>query len=233
MGNKKAGVLSGMGPEVTSEFIRRIMAITEAEKDQDHIPLIINHNPTIPDRTEAILHKGKNPVPELKSSLELLVKAGADFIVIPCNTAHYYYEQMQKSVPVPIFHIIRETVKKSLFLKKGLKTAGLLATSATVKTGIYQKEFSAEKVKVKTLSEKLQQMVMNAIIDIKAGRNKSTAKDKMLQAGQELMNSGAEIIIVGCTEISLVVKQEDFKIPLVDSLQVLAEKTIEEAGGRK
>ena len=112
MNTKRVGILGGMGIDVTAELLTRIINATNAKREQDHIPIIINHNPKIPDRTQAILYGGENPVPFLKTSLDLLVKAGVDFIAIPCNTFHHWYDEMQKHISVPIIHMINRVVEK-------------------------------------------------------------------------------------------------------------------------
>lgn len=107
-----------MGIDVTAELLTRIIDLTGVQKERDNIPVVINHNPKIPDRAQAIAYAGENPLLALKTSLDLLVKAGVDFVAMPCNTAHYYYDEIQKHTPVPIINMIEVVVEKSLSIKK-------------------------------------------------------------------------------------------------------------------
>ncbi|GAH53208.1 unnamed protein product, partial [marine sediment metagenome] len=109
MPEKIIGILGGMGPEATVDLFHKIIKFTPAKKDQDHFRIIIDNNPKIPDRTAAILGKGEDPLPALQETARNLEKAGVDFIIIPCNTAHYFLPQIQKSVNIPVLNMIEET----------------------------------------------------------------------------------------------------------------------------
>ena len=233
MKEKIAGILGGMGIDVTAELLTRIIDATVAAKEQDHIPVIINHNPKIPDRTRAIVYGGEAPLPLLKSSLEMLTKAGVDFIAVPCNTVHYWYDEMQKHVSVPIIHMIGEVVEKSLSIKNGLKKAGLLATTGTVKIGLYQGMFAEKGIKVILPNDDDQTVVMKNIMRIKAREALSDIRQDFVRIAQGLIARNAEIIVIGCTDISLAMKDGDLEAPIVDSLSVLAEKTVHMALGRQ
>ncbi len=226
---KTVGVLGGMGIDVTAELLTRIIDITGAKKEQDNIPVIINHNPRIPDRTQAIISGGEDPLPLLKSSLEVLVKAGADFLAIPCNTAHYYYDKMQRDTPVPIIHMIKETVGKSLITKKNLKVVGLLATTGTVNTGLYQNEFEKKDIKVIFPDDKDQGIAMNSVMEIKSRGDMDDIKKRLVRIALKLINRHADIIIIGCTDISLLIKEDSLEVPVIDALQVLAERVVQMA----
>ena len=131
---KIIGVIGGMGPAATADLLNKITDVTDAKNDQEHVRVIIDSNINIPDRTEAILHGGADPLPELKASAELLEKAGADMIIIACNTAHYYLPELQESTPLPIISMPAETAR--LLKEKGVKKAAVLATDGTVKSSI-------------------------------------------------------------------------------------------------
>ncbi len=223
---KTAGILGGMGIDVTAELLTRIIDATGAEKEQDHIPVIINHNPKIPDRTQAIVYGGEDPLPLLKSSLEVLTKAEVAFIAIPCNTAHYYYDAMQEATSIPIIHMLKEVVNKCLSIKSDLKNVGVMATKGTVNTGLYQKLFLEKKVNVILPNKNDQEIVMNNIMRIKARENLTNVTRDFVRIANELISYKAEIIILGCTDISLAIKDGDLEVPIVDSLSVLAEKVV-------
>lgn len=139
MGEKVIGVLGGMGPEATADLFRKIIRATPAEKDQDHIRVIIDSNPKIPDRTAAIIGGGPSPLPEMTETAKNLEKAGADLIIIPCNTAHYYYEKLKKSIRIPILNMVELTAQA---IKGGfphVKKVGIIGTTGTVRAGIYNR----------------------------------------------------------------------------------------------
>lgn len=230
MQEKIIGILGGMGPEATAGFFLRIIKGTPAKKDQDHLRIIIDNNPKIPERTSAILGKGKSPLKQLQETLRNLERAGAEIIAIPCNTAHYYYNELQASANVPIINMTSETAVYIDQNFPNIKKIGLLATAGTVKSGIYHKAITG--LEVITPDDSEQEIVMNAIYGergIKAGFTQGKPRNALLEVAKGLINRGAEAIIIGCTEISLVLSQEDLPVPLIDALQVLAEAVIREA----
>mgnify|MGYP000241628663 CR=1 FL=1 len=207
----------------------RIIRITPAQKDQDHIRVIIYNNPKIPDRTAAILGKGPNPLPEMIETARKLEEAGADFIIIPCNTAHYYYEELRKNVGIPILNMIELTSQKIAERFPQVKKVGLIGTTGTVKARLYDRALERRGIQVIYPPEGLQNKVMEAIYDnIKAGRIRE-GKEIMGKVAKQLIKEGAEIIICGCTEVSLVLRSGDIPVPLVDPLQILAEVAVAEA----
>jgi len=142
------GIFGGMGPEATANLYREIVRLTRASKDQDHIPTLIYSFPQVPDRTAAIQNRDRSIVPYLVEGVSRLERAGASLIVIPCNTAHYFYDDMQQAVQIPIIHMIRETADAVVARHPGCKTIGLLATSGTIQSGLYEKEFRARGLSV-------------------------------------------------------------------------------------
>ena len=230
MKEKTIGILGGMGPEATVELFHMIIKATPAKKDQDHLRIIINNNPKTPDRTEAILKGKVNLLPILVEGARNLEKAGADFIIIPCNTAHYYYEDLKKKVGIPILNMIELTAEKLVKMHPAIKKAGVIGTTGTVKTGIYDQALARRGITVYYPTE-LQNRVMKAIYEIKAGKTKN-AKNIIIEAIKYLAYSGAQVVIIGCTEASLILKNEVKIIPIIDSLKVLAEATVAIALGR-
>jgi len=227
---KVIGILGGMGPEATADFFLKVIKATPALKDQDHLRIIIDNNPKIPSRVQAILGKGESPLKQLQETLHTLERAGTEIIAIPCNTAHYYYNELQASTNVPIINMISETVAYIYQNFPDIKKIGLLATTGTIKAGIYHKAIT--KMEVITPDEDAQETVMNAIYGeqgIKAGRTQGKPQSDILEAAEVLINNGAEAIIIGCTEISLVLSQKDSPIPLIDPLQILAAVAVRKA----
>jgi len=229
MPEKIIGILGGMGPEATIDLFYKIIKSTPAEKDQDHLRIIIDNNPKIPDRTTAILGKGEDPLPALQETARNLEKAGADFIIIPCNTAHYYISQIQESVNIPILNMIEETAKETQQRTPQIKKIGLLASMGTYKMEIYHQHFKKFNIEVISPEEKDKEEVMKVIYAVKAGDLSEKGKKNIIQIAQKLIDKGVEAIITGCTEIPLILKEGDVPVPLIDPTKVLAEIAIQKA----
>ncbi|MCP4149611.1 MAG: amino acid racemase [bacterium] len=235
--NKKTiGILGGMGPEATVCMFNNIVEMTDAKNDQEHIPIIIFNNPKIPRRTEAILKKGPSALPMMTESAKLLERAGADFIIVPCNTSHYYYEEVIKQINIPFLHLIKETVTYSLQKCVNLKRVGLLASSGTIEMRLYKSPFNDKGVECLSPPAELQECVMEAIYGekgIKVGPQYRDYQVELIRrAIIELKNRNAEVIIAGCSEISLVLGKEELGIPVIDPMLVIAAAAIKEAGYR-
>ena len=227
MPEKVVGVLGGMGPEATIDFFTKVVTLTPAKKDQDHLRIIIDNNPKIPDRTESILTQDKSIVSALIETAKNLEKAGVDFIAIPCNTAYYYYEDLVKEISIPILHMIREMAQAVQTSLPECKKVGLLATSGTVTTNLYQTEFQKIGVEVIVPDPKQQAKVMDAILIIKSGEEKGKAREELIKIGNLLIEQDkAQAIVLGCTDIPVVLRTDDFSVPVFDSNWVLAEATV-------
>lgn len=229
---KQIGILGGMGPEATSELFSLIIKNTEAQNDQDHIPVVIVNNPKIPDRSMYILGKGPSPVKMLVEEALKLEQMGADIILIPCNTAHFFLKQLEEKVHVPIIDMIKETARYVLYKYPEIKKHGLLSTAGIYKTAIYKKAFKDISLEIINPDTLYQQQNMTAIYGkngIKAGF-KTVPRKILLQSVANLEKKGAGAIISGCTEISLVIKQSHINIPLINPLKILAMKSIQLAG---
>ncbi|OGD32855.1 aspartate racemase [Candidatus Atribacteria bacterium RBG_16_35_8] len=229
MPEKIIGILGGMGPEATIDLFYKIIKFTPAQKDQDHLRIIIDNNPKIPDRTAAILGKGEDPLPALQETAQNLEKAGADFIVIPCNTAHYFLSSIQESVNIPVLNMIEETAKETKKRIPQIKKVGLLASIGVYKSEIYHKHFKKFNIEVISPEEKDRGKVMKVIYTVKAGDLSEEVKKNILKITQKLIDKGAEAVIAGCTEIPLILKEEDILFPLIDPTQVLAKIAVQKA----
>ena len=229
---KQIGILGGMGPEATSELFSLIIKNTKAQNDQDHIPVLIVNNPKIPDRSLFILGKGPSPVNMLVEGALKLEQMGADIILIPCNTAHFFIKQIEEKVHVPVIDMIKETARYVLCKYPEIKRHGLLSTTGVYKTAIYENVFKDIALEIINPDTLYQQQNMTAIYGkngIKAGFKTDPVK-KLLQSVTNLEEKGAGAIISGCTEISLVLKQSQISIPLINPLKILAVKSIQLAG---
>ncbi len=227
MPEKIIGILGGMGPEATIDLFYKIIKSTPAEKEQEHLRIIIDNNPKIPDRTTAILGKGEDPLPALRETAKNLEKAGADFIIIPCNTAHYFLSSIQKSVRIPVLNMIEEAAKETQQRIPQIQKVGLLASIGVYKTKIYHQQFEKFNIEVIYPEEKDKGEVMKAIYAVKAGDLSNGIKWNILKIAQKLIDKGAEAIIAGCTEIPLILKEGDVAVPLIDPTQILAKIAVQ------
>jgi len=226
MPEKVVGILGGMGPEATANFLTRVIALTPAQRDQDHLRIIIDNNPKIPDHTEAILTKDKSLLPILVETAKNLEKANADFIVIPCNTVHYFYEDLVTEVSVPILHMMSEVAHAVNASLPGCKRLGLIATTGTVASNLYQKQFRKSGVEVIVPDHQCQAKIMDAILRIKASHVRGSARREIIKAANLLIEREAQALVLGCTDVPLVVKASDFPVPVFDSAEILAEATV-------
>jgi aspartate racemase len=230
--SKTIGILGGMGPEATIYMFSLIVKLTKVEKDQDHIPLIVFNNPKIPDRTTAIVSGGPSPLPFLVDSAIFLEKAGADFILMPCVTAHYFYKEIVKHISIPFLHLLEESVD---YVKRKLghvKRIGLLATDGTVQTGLFQELFNKNGIEIIPPEKEGQNLLMKALYQkdgVKAGYIERP-REMILQVLQQLIQDNVDGIIAGCTEIPLVLSQSDMEIPFINPLKIIARKSIRKAG---
>ena len=224
---KIVGILGGLGPAATATLFMEIIKTTPANKDQDHLRIVIDNNPKILNRTLAISGKGKSPLKQLQETLHNLEKAGAEIVAIPCNAAHHYYSELQESTNIPIINMISETVAYIHQNFPNIRKVGLLASTGTIEAGIYHKAVS--EMELITPDENEQRIVMNTINRIKAGYTQGKPQSDILKVAKVQVKKGAEAIIAGCTEIPLALSQKDLAVPLIDTLQVLARAVVREA----
>ena len=226
---KTIGIIGGMGPLATYDLAEKILDNTVASCDQDNIPVIIDCNTRIADRTAAILHGGADPRPEMKKSAKRLEEAGADVLVMACNTAHYFYDSVCEDISVPVLHMPRLTAQ--LLLSKGVKKAGVLATDGTCQSGVYGDALEKEGIEPIYPSQEKQKIIMSLIYDyVKAGR--MVFSDLDIDAViSEMKEKGAEILILGCTELPVAFGIiGDKGLPAVDPTDVLARAAVSFAG---
>jgi len=221
---KKLGVIGGLGPLASSRFYELIVTMTDAARDQDHMEILIYDKPTIPDRTDFILGKSiENPVTMLSEVGANLVQLGVDYIALPCVTGHYFYNQLTEKIHVPIIHMIKETVKHCKL--HGVSSVGIMATEGTIYSKLFQQEFEQYGIAAVIPSEAMQEHVSSLIYhNIKA--NRSPDMDKFATVADALKKNGAEVIILGCTELSLIKREQDLGAGFLDVLEVLAMQSI-------
>ena len=230
---KIIGIVGGVGPEASNKFCEFLIKYKKAKSDQENLQFIHFCNPKIPDRTEYIVGEGENPVEELIHTCLILEKSGVDFLVIPCNTAHYFLPEIQESVNIPIIDMTKILVKDVLEKNQSIKKIGVLSTTGSLVAGIYEKYFQLVGIDTIFPSEENQELlVMEAIYSnrgIKAGK-KITPRRKLTEIIYKLIEQGAEAIVLGCTEIPLVIKQKDFDIKLFDPMEITAKEIIKYVG---
>lgn len=231
LSEKILGVLGGVGPLATVYFMDLLIRLTQAQSDQEHIPVLCFNHSTIPDRTAYILdHSAPNPLPVMCEDAKILERAGASCIAIPCNTAHYFYEELQRQVRIPILNIIEETVSYVKENTPNVKKIGVLATQGTFAAGSYQKVCEAQGLSFAAPGKEDAASLMKIIYQqVKAG--KKVDFEEFSRILGVMKHDGCDAIILGCTELSII--HRDFHInrpDVVDSLEVLARKSIEFCG---
>jgi aspartate racemase len=229
------GILGGMGPLATADLYRKIIEATPAGRDQEHIPVVIHADPRVPDRTEALLHGGADPIPWLVQGAQALVRSGVDFIVMPCNTAHAFLPRVQPEVGRPIVSMIEAAADRVAHLLQQQqqqqsttpRTVGLLATGGTIASGVYQEALRVRGLQTIVPSDDVQQRcVMAAIAAVKRGDVSAGTTALLAEAAEQLAAKGAQALVAACTEIPVVLRQEHVSLPLVDATDALARMAV-------
>ncbi len=231
MTHKTIGVLGGMGPWATLDFFEKILRLTPAKTDQEHLRVIIDNNPKIPDRSPAIVGMGEDPTPALVAGARTLQQAGADVIVIPCNTAHYFYERVQNAVSIPVLHIMEEVATTAREEVPTARVLGILATAAAVSSGLYARACARRGIEVVNPDPSGQQVVNRAIYAVKGGQMGPEITAGLKKIADGLVGRGAQALVLGCTELPFVLKPQDVHVPLLDSNQILARAAVRFATG--
>ena len=228
--HKTLGILGGMGPESTADLFLRIIRATLVERDQDHIRVLIDSNPHVPDRTEAIVSGDTQPVTDVLIEMARgLERAGAEVLAVPCNTVHYFLPGVREAVDVPILDMIDEVCGE--ITTAALTPLGLLATTATISTGLYATRLEARGLPVLVPEGERQEAAMGVIKEVKAAGVTDSAKAATEELARELHDRSAAAIIAACTEFSLVLSQLSLDVPVFDPLDSLARAAIRECRG--
>ena len=233
MKEKIIGILGGMGPEATLDCFAKIIKNTPARTDQEHLHVVIDSNPKVPDRTAAITGKGESPVPILVAGCRALQQAGADFIIIPCVSAHFFLEEVRQQITLPILSIFDVVAETIISDHPDIKTVGLMSTTGTISGGLFQKRLAADNIKTIVPAETQQAKVMAAIYDIKnsqPARSRAQITSDLIATAENLITTGARGIVAGCTEIPLALNQKHLSVPYFDALTILARAAILKAG---
>lgn len=223
---KKLGILGGMGPGASAEFVNRLISQTPASCDQEHIPFVLWSDPRVPDRSTSMRNYDDKPLPYLLDGLHGLKAAGCKLIVIPCNTAHFWFHEFE-NLNVQIIHIVDSVVDALRDLNVINSTIGIIGTQATIELGLYQ--YRLNKLGwncITPTKEEMDSLVQPAINLIKANNNEA-AQPLIMSVVNRLIDSGAKAVVLGCTELPLAVKQtEEREIPLINSIDSLVKSTL-------
>lgn len=226
------GILGGMGPAATVDLFARIVDATPARSDQEHLHILIENNPEVPDRTAAILEDGPDPLPFLLAGAQKLAAQGADLIAIPCNTAHFFLPQISSAVDCQVLDMIEETAQDVQEHHGADVTVGVLATAGTLTCGLYQNALSAHGLKYQVPDAENLNLLMQAIYGpagVKAKGASAEPRTMLQEVCHNMAAQGAEAFLLGCTELPLVLENGDISEPLIASNQVLAEAVVREA----
>ena len=228
---KKLGVIGGLGPQAGVYFLQLVTELTDAGKDQDHIEILFHSCPQIPDRTAFILgESNEDPAPGMAEAGRGLALAGADIIAIPCVTANYFYDRLQAEIPVPVIDTIEETAK--YLTARRIKRAGIMATDGTIHAGLFQKHLEKAGIECIVPDEAHQKSVMHIIYDnVKAG--KAPEKEHFVRVRDALLGAGAELILLGCTELSMLAHAGFTGPECLDVMRLLAAVSVRECGKLK
>ncbi|MFH5837120.1 aspartate/glutamate racemase family protein [Proteiniclasticum sp. C24MP] len=234
MKEKTLGIIGGMGPEATAQLYMKIIKATKVKKDQEHFRIVIDSNPKIPDRTKAILGLGESPVPYIIETANNIEKMGADIACIPCITSHYFYDEIIQGTDLRIIHALEEL---NLYIHKefpGTTKIGVLATTGTKNTRIFDRYLKDVSI-IYPDDHVQEECVMEAIYGegtgIKSGVTDGKPVELLKKAGEHVIENGAEVVILGCTEIGLVLSRGSLSRPSIDPMDVMAEVMI--AKGRE
>jgi aspartate racemase len=218
------GVIGGMGPAATVHFQARVLDLTPAAADQDHLRLIVDNNGAVLDRNAAVGGSGPSPAPVLVSMVRGLERAGAEMLVMPCNTAHAFAGAIVAASNLPFIDLIEATCDEAV--SHMAARVGVLAADGCLQAGLYQHALARRHVAAILLAPRAQSRFMALLFAIKAGDRGPAVRTGMETLADELVAAGAQTLVAGCTEVPLVLGAGDVAVPLTDSLDALARATI-------
>ncbi|MBN9453758.1 MAG: aspartate/glutamate racemase family protein [Bosea sp.] len=224
------GILGGMGPEATVDLMRRVIAATPARDDVDHVHMLVDNNPGVPSRIAALIDgTGASPLPELVRMAKGLAANGATMLAMPCNTAHYYADGLVEAVPLPFLNMVALSVERIAALMPAGTRVGLLASTAVFKIGLYEQAFKRRGLSIGAPDR--QDEVMALIRAVKTGDTGAAQRRVLAEIAEQLVQSGAGVILVACTELSIMADSIEARVPVLDALDVLAEEIVTRVKG--
>lgn len=228
-------MIGGMGSLAAAYTFDRLIKLTPAATDQEHIEVFLHNNNHIPDRTRGILNHGPDPLPELQRSVRILNELGSDYVIMACMTSHYFIDALRKDSKAEIINALAETADYTHRRWPIVRKVGLLATTGSIKLEIFQKEFARHGIQCVVFDDADQQTYfmdpVYAPWGIKAGFVQGKPMERLRDGAAQLVAMGAEAIVAGCTEVPLVLSQKDIPVPFIDTIDILAEVAIERCIG--
>lgn len=224
--DKLVGVIGGMGPDASVDFMSRVLRETPASKDQDHVRMVIEHDPRIPSRQLAMRGEGENPGPVIAAMAARLESAGADFLVMPCNLAHAWQRDIEAAVSIPFVSIVEASVQSALDRSGDDSAVGLMTTPGCFTAGLYQQALADAGRTVITQTHDELAETMSLVEQIKAGDQSRQVAAGLQSLANKLVDRGARVLIAACTEFPLVLSESMFDVAFVSSTDVLARKTV-------
>jgi aspartate racemase len=218
-----------MGPLATVDFYAKLVRLTPARADQDHLRVIIDSNPKIPDRTAGLTGEGPDPTAALVATAQGLERAGANLIAIPCNTAHAYLPAIRRAVAIPVLDIMHEVAAAVATLTPRPRAVGLLATPGTIRAGLYHRALAGHDIGVVDCSEEEELNVLHAIKAVKGGDLGSSVRGRAREVAAALIARGAGAVVLGCTEIPLILSPDQVPAPVFDGTEILAAAAVRDA----
>lgn len=227
---KTVGVIGGMGPEATAEFFRKLVAATPAKDDADHVHVLIDNNPRVPSRIKALIEKtGEDPAPVLSAMAQGLERAGADFLVIPCNTAHHYLPGIVRAVSIPVLDMVALSAAKLAAHEPRPKKIGMLASPAVRLVGLYDRRLREKEFDAIFPDARNEDRILRIIRAVKANKMDAALRTDYAAVIEALAKKGADALLVACTELSVLGLPENTQLPAVDALDALVAATLEAA----
>lgn len=227
---KKLGIVGGMGSRAASMLFKKIIDASPAITDQEFIEILLHNNSAVPDRTQSIVYGEASPIPEILRSLELFNRNDVDIVVLACITSHYFYDQFQLASKAEILHPISLVKKYILENHSTVRKIGVLATTGTFKTHLFQNEFKDSGIEIVKLNEEDQERLFMKSVYMKNGLKSSEISEKAFQLFEEtlpkLMDQGAELFVGGCTEVQIAFANSESQLPYVDTMDVITKEVI-------
>ena len=231
--DKLVGIIGGMGPDATVDFMSQILQVTPASTDQDHIRMLVENNPRIPSRQAAMRGEGESPGPAIAAIATRLEAMGAEFLVMPCNLAHAWQSDIEAAISIPFISIVEESVQSALDRSGDDSAVGLMTTPGCFTAGLYQQALAVTGRPVVTQTREELAEAMLFVEQIKSGNQSQEVALGLRDLADKLVDRGAKVLIAACTEFPLVLDESMFDVAFVSSTDVLAKKTVAIALGEE
>jgi aspartate racemase len=229
--DKVVGVIGGLGPDATLDFYAKLLLATPAERDQDHLRVVIDSNPKVPDRNHALAGEGESPGPALAAGARALERAGAQLLCMPCNTAHAFIADVRAATALPFVSIIDAALAEVRALRPAVQRIGLLTADGGRRARVYEDALARAGLHAVQLADADQAALMQLIYGVKAGRRAEGERIRTAVLAQRLVDDGAQALVAGCTEVPLLMGPADAMVPFIDSTAALARAVVRAARG--